>query len=130
LHINFANFGARNTVLTLITVFLYPTVERHPMAKRTVIYFEVEPELRNRCKAAAALDGTTLKQWAMDALKEKLNREQAGPTVNQESKVSLEETLKLVESLSPQIKAGILKVTDPVDDLDLLRSVRIDELGR
>ena len=104
------------------------------MAKRTVIYFEVEPELRNRCKAAAALSGTTLKQWEMDALKEKLDREQAqsatgGTAVVYEPKGSLEDTLKLVVELSPEIKAGIRKVTDPVDDLELLRSERMDDLG-
>ena len=104
------------------------------MAKRTVIYFEVKPELRNRCKAAAALDGITLKQWAMDALAEKLEREQAqsatvGPAVAYTPTGSLEDTLELVEKLSPGIKAGIKKVTDPVDDLEILRSERMDDLG-
>jgi hypothetical protein len=105
------------------------------MAKRTVIYFEVEPELRNRCKAAAALDGTTLKQWAMDALQEKLDREQAGSQMDgapvaYEPIGSLEGTLKLVEELSPRIKAGILKITDPTDDLEILRSQRMNDLGQ
>ncbi|MDP6453199.1 MAG: hypothetical protein QF898_07815 [SAR202 cluster bacterium] len=104
------------------------------MAKRTVIYFEVEPELRNRCKAAAALSGTTLKQWAMDALKEKLESELAVPKITDnaiviESKGSLEDTLELVEKLSPSIKEGILKVTDPTDDLEILRSERMDDFG-
>ena len=104
------------------------------MAKRTVIYFEVEPELRNRCKAAAALSGTTLKQWEMDALKEKLDREgssdfPSGVIVLNEPKGSLEDALKLVKENEAKIKAGIRKVTDSVDDLELLRSERMDDLG-
>ena len=104
------------------------------MAKRTPIYIEVEPELRDRCKAAAALSGTNLKQWAMDALTEKLDREGSsefppGFIVLNAPEGSLEDTLNLVEKLSPKIKAGIGKVTDPVDDLELLRSERMDDLG-
>jgi hypothetical protein len=103
------------------------------MAKRTVIYFEVEPELRNRCKAAAALDGTTLKQWAMDALKEKLDREQTrsamgDTTVFYEPEGSLEEALKLVKSNAKIIMAGAKIHIDASEDINTSRSERTDSI--
>ena len=44
-------------------------------AKRPKIYFDVDPMLRNRFKAAAALQGKTLREWATEALIEKLEDE-------------------------------------------------------
>jgi hypothetical protein len=41
-------------------------------AKRTRYFLDIEPELRNRVKAAAALEGKTMRQWLVEAIKGKL----------------------------------------------------------
>ncbi|MCH8309606.1 MAG: hypothetical protein IIB17_03815 [Chloroflexi bacterium] len=103
------------------------------MAKRTPIYIEVEPELRDRCKAAAALSGTTLKQWAMDALTEKLEREGSsefppGFIVLNAPEGSLEDTLKLVKKNAEIIKAGSKGPMDAAEDINAMRSERLDSI--
>ena len=45
------------------------------MAQRTRIWFDVDPELRNRFKAAAALKGKTLREWVIEALIDALEDE-------------------------------------------------------
>jgi len=45
------------------------------MAQRTRIWFDVDPELRNRFKAAAALKGKTLRDWVIEALIDRLEDE-------------------------------------------------------
>ena len=45
------------------------------VAKRTRIYFDIDPKLRNNLKAAAALRGMSLKDWCTEALVEKLEDE-------------------------------------------------------
>ena len=45
------------------------------MAQRTRIWFDVDPELRNRFKAAAALKGKPLREWVVEALIDRLEDE-------------------------------------------------------
>ena len=45
------------------------------MAQRTRIWFDVDPELKNRFKAAAALKGKPLREWVIDALIDELEDE-------------------------------------------------------
>jgi predicted DNA-binding protein len=41
-------------------------------AKRSRYFLDIDPELRNRVKAVAALQGKTMKQWLVEAINEKL----------------------------------------------------------
>jgi len=41
-------------------------------AKRSRYFLDIDPELRNRVKAVAALQGKTMKQWLVEAIIEKL----------------------------------------------------------
>lgn len=41
-------------------------------AKRPRYFLDIDPELRNRVKAAAALQGKTMRQWMIDTITEKL----------------------------------------------------------
>ncbi|MGD9394404.1 MAG: hypothetical protein PVJ81_05590 [Dehalococcoidia bacterium] len=41
-------------------------------AKRPRYFLDIDPELRNRVKAAAALQGKTMREWMLDAITEKL----------------------------------------------------------
>jgi uncharacterized protein (DUF1778 family) len=41
-------------------------------AKRPRYFLDIDPELRNRVKAAAALQGKTMRQWMVEAIREKL----------------------------------------------------------
>ena len=41
-------------------------------AKRPRYFLDIDPELRNRAKAAAALQGKTMKQWMVEAFRGKL----------------------------------------------------------
>jgi hypothetical protein len=41
-------------------------------AKRPRYFLDIDPGLRNRVKAAAALQGKTMRQWMIDAITEKL----------------------------------------------------------
>jgi uncharacterized protein (DUF1778 family) len=45
------------------------------MAQRARIWLDVEPELKNRFKAAAALQGKPMREWVIEALIEKLEDE-------------------------------------------------------
>ena len=45
------------------------------MSDRTRYFLDVEPELRNRFKAVAALQGKTMKQWLTEAIIAKLEDE-------------------------------------------------------
>ena len=44
-------------------------------AKRSRYFLDIDPELRNRVKAVAALQGKTMKKWFTDAIIEKLENE-------------------------------------------------------
>ena len=41
-------------------------------AKKTKYYLDIEPELRNRVKAYAALKGKTMRDWLIEAIIPKL----------------------------------------------------------
>lgn len=41
-------------------------------AKRSRYFLDIDPELRNRVKAVAALQGKTMRQWMVEAIREKL----------------------------------------------------------
>jgi uncharacterized protein (DUF1778 family) len=41
-------------------------------AKRPRYFLDIDPDLRNRVKAAAALQGKTMRQWMVAAIQEKL----------------------------------------------------------
>jgi hypothetical protein len=43
--------------------------------KKTKYYLDIEPELRNRVKALAALKGKTMKDWLTEAIISKLEDE-------------------------------------------------------
>lgn len=45
------------------------------MGQRTRIWFDVDPELKSRFKATAALQGKSLREWVIEALIEKLEDE-------------------------------------------------------
>jgi len=45
------------------------------MAQRTRIWFDMDPELKNRFKAAAALRGKSLRHWVIEALIDRLEDE-------------------------------------------------------
>jgi predicted DNA-binding protein len=45
------------------------------MAERSRYFLDIEPELRNRFKALAALQGKTMKQWLTEAIIAKLEDE-------------------------------------------------------
>ncbi|MFP3899180.1 MAG: hypothetical protein ACLFVD_07730 [Dehalococcoidia bacterium] len=69
------------------------------MTHRTRIWFDVDPELKRRFKAAAALQGKTLREWVIAALIDELEDEidaREGLTVLGE----LEGTIPLREYLS------------------------------
>jgi predicted DNA-binding protein len=42
------------------------------LANRSRYFLDIEPELRNRVKAVAALEGKTMKEWLTEAIIEKL----------------------------------------------------------
>jgi predicted HicB family RNase H-like nuclease len=42
------------------------------LAKRSRYFLDIEPELRNRVKAVAALQGKTMREWLTEAIIEKL----------------------------------------------------------
>jgi uncharacterized protein (DUF1778 family) len=44
-------------------------------AKRPRYFLDIDPELRNRVKAAAALQGKTMRQWIVEAIAEKLEED-------------------------------------------------------
>ena len=44
-------------------------------AKRSRYFLDIDPELRNRVKAAAALQGKTMKQWIVEAVVAKLEED-------------------------------------------------------
>jgi len=44
-------------------------------AKKTKYYLDIEPELRNRVKAYAALKGKTMRDWLIEAIIAKLEDE-------------------------------------------------------
>jgi len=50
----------------------YGDTEMVNLAKRSRYFLDIDPELRNRVKAVAALQGKTIKEWLTEAIIEKL----------------------------------------------------------
>lgn len=91
-------------------------------AKRTILYFNIDPEVRNRYKAVAALKGKSLKEWALEAMREKLERDLPADS-------GLLDTLRLAETLHPRIAAGAKGKMDAVKDIQRLREERLKAVG-
>lgn len=101
--------------------------------KRSILYFTIEPELRNQFKAAAALRGKSLKEWALEAMQEKMARElpvafRLPLRVQEERGSSLEAALRLMEALHPSIAAGVHGDMDAATDLRAMRDERVSSL--
>jgi hypothetical protein len=69
------------------------------VAKKTRYFLDIEPELRNRVKACAALRGTTMRGWMIEAIVAKLEdeidaSEGLSSLANAEGTMSLEAYLK------------------------------------
>jgi hypothetical protein len=45
------------------------------LASRSRYFLDIEPELRNRVKAVAALQGKTMREWLTEAIIEKLEND-------------------------------------------------------
>jgi hypothetical protein len=65
-------------------------------ASRTRYFLDIEPELRNRMKAEAALQGKTMKEWLTEAIISKLEddidaREGLAALADAEGSMSLED---------------------------------------
>jgi hypothetical protein len=70
------------------------------IAKRTKYYLDIDPDLRNRVKAFAALKGKTMRDWLTEAIIAKLEdeidaSEGLASLANAEGTVSLENYLAL-----------------------------------
>lgn len=68
-------------------------------ASRSRYFLDIEPELRNRLKAAAALQGKTMKEWLTEAiiakLEDEIDEEEGLASFNdKEGTISLEEYMK------------------------------------
>jgi predicted DNA-binding protein len=66
--------------------------------KRSRYFLDIDPELRNRVKAIAALQGKTMKEWLTEAIIEKLEndidaREGLAALGDTEGRLSLKEYL-------------------------------------
>ncbi len=90
--------------------------------KRTILYFTIDPEVRNRYKAVAALKGKSLKKWALDAMREKLERDLSASG-------GLEDALRLADALHPRIAAGTTAKMDAAKDIRTLREERLKAIG-
>lgn len=67
-------------------------------SKRSRYFLDIDPELRNRVKAVAALQGKTMKEWLTDIIIEKLEddidtREGLAALGDTEGKISLKDYL-------------------------------------
>lgn len=90
--------------------------------KRTILYFTIDPEVRNRYKAVAALEGKSLKEWALEAMQEKLERDlRAGG--------GLQDVLRLADALHPRIAAGTKGEMDAAKDIGALREEGMKAVG-
>jgi hypothetical protein len=90
--------------------------------KRTILYFTIEPEVRNQYKAAAALKGKSLRDWALEAMREKLERDLAAGG-------GLQDALRLADALHSRIAAGAARKMDAAKDIRTLREKRLKALG-
>ena len=91
-------------------------------AKRTILYFNIDPEVRNRYKAVAALKGKSLKEWALEAMREKLERDLPDGD-------GLQNALRLAAVLLPRVAAGAKRKMDAAKDIQTLREERLKAVG-
>ncbi len=103
-------------------------------AKRTIVYFTVEPEIRNRFKAAAALQGKSLREWALEAMRAKADIElralaDAGSPADLPAPDALKDALRVAAKLHPRIAAGTRGRVDAARDVAAVRSGRLKALG-
>jgi hypothetical protein len=69
------------------------------IANRSRYFLDIDPELRNRVKSEAALQGKTMKEWLTEAIIEKLEddidiREGLTALKDKEGTITLEEYIK------------------------------------
>ena len=69
--------------------------------KRTMYYLDIDPELRNRVKAFAALKGKTMRDWLTEAIITKLEDE-IDASEGLASFAETEGTLSLEDYLKPR----------------------------
>ena len=77
--------------------------------KKTKYYLDIEPELRNRVKAFAALKGKTMREWLTEAIIAKLEdeidaSEGLASLADAEGTISLDNYLKSRQVVSKQAK--------------------------
>ena len=70
-------------------------------AKRPRYFLDIDPELRNRVKAMAALQGKTMRQWMVEAIEDKL-AEDAGSRKDSTTLGDVEGTTSLRGYLEPK----------------------------
>ncbi len=80
-------------------------------ANRSRYFLDIEPELRNRLKAFAALRGKTMKEWLTEAIITKL-----------EDEMDAAEAVKLIDTHPRfrKILKAMIKLT--VDEINILRA--------
>ena len=103
-------------------------------AKRIILYFTVDSEIRTRFKAAAALRRKSLRAWAIEAMEEKVERELPGPlgtavVQDKSDRGALEQAIHLAESLYPRISVGSKGEMDAAKDLGTMRNDRAKAFG-
>jgi len=71
------------------------------LAKRPRYFLDIDPELRNRVKAVAALEGKTMRQWMVETITEKLEGD-SGARENLTTLGDVENTTSLRGYLAPK----------------------------
>jgi hypothetical protein len=80
-------------------------LEMASLAKRPRYFLDIDPELRNRVKAMAALEGKTMKQWMVETITEKLEGD-VGARENLATLGDVESTASLRGYLAPKRRGG------------------------
>ena len=102
--------------------------------RRTTLSLTIDPELRDRCKAAAALKGKTLKQWVIEAMNERLERELLTYSPDayaqiQPARGSLKDYLELAKELNPVLQRSATGGMDAAKDIKAAREERLKRIG-
>ncbi len=103
-------------------------------AKRTIVYFTVEPEARNRFKAAAALQGKSLRAWALEAMRDRAETDlravvETGRPADLPARDALKNALQVAVKLHPRTAAGTRGRLDATKDIAALRTDRLKAVG-
>ncbi|MFW6195124.1 MAG: hypothetical protein ACOC5M_01210 [Chloroflexota bacterium] len=91
------------------------------------LHFDIDPKLQRRLETAAKLRGTTLNDWAREAIEEKLEREV--PDLAGDDQDALSGALKRAAALHPLIEQGSAEGMDAGADLNDLRDERLCGIG-